>query len=67
MVTTTVLCTVALTSDPILSKSCVDQVFGPVCQAVVECQKVSALEDTGASTFVVKRNLVPAGKVTDRT
>ena len=64
---TTVLCTAALTFDPALSKSCVDQASVPVCQAVVEGKKVTALRDTGATTLVVQRNLVPADKVTDRT
>ena len=66
-VVTTVLCPAALTFDPTLSKSCVDQASVPVCQAVVEGKKVTALRDTGATTLVVQRNLVPADKVTDRT
>ena len=53
---TTVLCPAALTFDPTLSKSCVDQASVPVCQAVVEGKKVTALRDTGATTLVVQRN-----------
>ena len=60
---TTTECCVALSTVATLCGPCSEKPYDPNCQVMVEGNKVSALRDTGATTLVVQRNLVPEEKL----
>ena len=66
-VVTTGECSVALSTVPALCGPCSEKPYDPNCQVMVEGKRVSALRDTGATTLVVQKSLVPEGKLTGRT
>ena len=52
---------------PTLCTTCASKPFTPRCTAVVEGREVDALRDTGADTFVVRRDLLSTEQLTGDT